>query len=154
MMPRVDRHRRRCVQAIAALIATRMLPAHAAGESMPAIPALANYVAGKPVRWERVKLELPQLADNGLVVPTKIAVAGPFAAGAHVASLRLFSEINPVPEMAVFEYASPVARVELDTRIRLAGTQKIVVIATLADGTLLGAMADVVVTVAGCMDGT
>jgi len=54
----------------------------------------------------------------------------------------------------VFEYPVPTARVEIDSRIRLAGTQHIVAIATTADGALYGAAAEVIVTLAGCMDGT
>ncbi len=101
-----------------------------------------------------MRLTLPRLADNGFAVPMKLAVDGPFASGAHVRAIHLFSETNPVPDMAVFEFPVPCARVEIDSRIRLAGTQHIVAIAVLADDTLLAAAVEVVVTLAGCMDGT
>lgn len=132
----------------------RWLPARAADDALPDMPALAAFVGTRVVRWERLRLVLPRLADNGFAVPVKIAVDGPFTPSSYVTSIRLFSETNPVPEMAVFEYAVPVARVELDSRIRLAGTQRIVAVAALNDGTLFGAVTEVVVTLAGCMDGT
>ena len=56
--------------------------------------------------------------------------------------------------MAVFEFPLPVERVEVDARIRLAGTQQIVVVAELTDGALYATAAEVIVTLAGCMDGT
>jgi sulfur-oxidizing protein SoxY len=56
--------------------------------------------------------------------------------------------------MAVFEYPVAVDRVEIDSRIRLAGTQHIVAIAAMSDGVLYGSAVEVVVTLAGCMDGT
>jgi len=71
-----------------------------------------------------------------------------------VRKLALFSEINPVPDMAVFEFPQPLERIEIDTRIRLAGTQQIVAVAEMTDGALLAAAAEVIVTLGGCMDGT
>src|SRR5262245_27601888 len=113
---------------------------------MPDIPELARHLAGRKPRWERIRLEMPQLADNGQVVPMRIKVDGPFAPGAEVRSLRLYSEKNPVPLIANFEFPVAVPRVEVDSRVRLAGTQQLVAVATLADGALLAASADVVVT--------
>lgn len=146
--------RRRFIAAAGALAIVPWLPARAADTALPDIPALASLLAGRRPRWERLSLTLPRLADNGFAVPVKLAMTGPFATGAHVRTIHLFSETNPVPEMAVFEFPVRVARVEIDSRVRLAGTQHIVAIATLADGTLYAAAAEVIVTLAGCMDGT
>lgn len=145
--------RRRLLQGAAALSACLWLPARA-DTAIPDIPALTTLLAGRPLRLERVRLDLPRLADNGLVVPMKLVVDGPFAPGPHVRTVHLFSEVNPVPEMAVFEFGAPVARVEIESRVRLASTQRVVAVATMSDGALFGAVAEVVVTLAGCMDGT
>ena len=56
--------------------------------------------------------------------------------------------------MAVFEFPLPLERIEIDSRIRLAGTQQVVAVAEMTDGSLLAAAVEVVVTLAGCMDGT
>jgi sulfur-oxidizing protein SoxY len=105
-------------------------------------------------RRERLRLELPRIADNGLSVPMRITVSGPFAPGPFVRSISLFSEINPVPDMAVFEFPQPLERIEIDTRVRFAGTQQVVALAEMTDGTLLAAATEVIVTLGGCMDGT
>jgi sulfur-oxidizing protein SoxY len=42
----------------------------------------------------------------------------------------------------------------VESRVRLAGTQRIAAVATMADGTLYSATADIVVTVSACVDGT
>ena len=68
--------------------------------------------------------------------------------------LALFSESNPVPDMAVFEFPQPLDRIAIDTRIRLAGTQQIVAIAEMSDGIVYAAATEVIVTLGGCMDGT
>lgn len=136
------------------LALARWLPARAAEFPVADIPELATFLAGRKPRWERMRLVLPDLADNGQVVPMKIAVDGPFAPGPEVRSIHLFSEKNPVPLIARFEFPVAVPRVELDSRVRLAGTQHLVAVATMSDGTLLAATTEVVVTFAACMDGT
>lgn len=146
--------RRRVLQAAGLLALAPWLEIHAAENDVPDIPALTAFLNGRSPAWERVRLGLPRLADNGLAVPMKIAVDGPFTAASRVTAIHVFSEINPVPEMAVFEFPMLLQRVELDSRIRLAGTQRIVAIAAMSDGPLFGAVAEVVVTLAGCMDGT
>jgi sulfur-oxidizing protein SoxY len=126
----------------------------AVAQEMPAIPALTSFLAGRSPRWERLRLELPALADNGQAVPMRLTMAGPFALGAVLKSIHLYSEVNPVPEMAVFEFPSPPPKVEIDSRIRLAGSQRVVAVAVMSDGALFAAVADVVVTIAACLDGS
>ena len=146
--------RRRLLQGASALIAITCLPARAAEGSLPAIPELTTFLAGRTPRRERVRMELPRIADNGLSVPMRLAVSGPFAPGSFVRKLALFAEINPVPDMAVFEFPQPLERIDIDTRVRLAGTQQIVAVAEMTDGTLFATSMEVIVTLGGCMDGT
>jgi sulfur-oxidizing protein SoxY len=142
--------RRRLLQTAAVLTVARVLPAVA--QDLPVIPALASFLAGRSPRWERLKLELPSLADNGQSVPMRITMAGPFAPNSTLQAIHLFSEVNPVPEMAVFEFPSPPPKVEIDSRIRLAGAQHVVAVALMSDATLYVAAAEVLVTIAGCLD--
>ena len=146
--------RRRLLQGAGALVLVPWLPVRAAEPVIPDIPALAAFLAGRSPRWERVRLALPFLADNGQAVPLKITVDGPFAPGPYVKVIRLFSQRNPVPEMATFEFPVAVDRVEVESRVRLAGSQRVVVVATTSDDQLYAAAADVVVTIDACMDGT
>jgi sulfur-oxidizing protein SoxY len=148
------RIRRRLLAGGSVLALAPWLPAHAADGDVNDIPALATFLAGRKPRWERIHLELPRLADNGQTVPMKIVVDGPFAPGPYVRAIRLFSQRNPVPEMATFEFPVAVERVEVESRIRLAGTQRVIALATMSDDALYAAGADVVVTIDACMDGT
>ena len=143
--------RRRFVQAAAALVFVGVRPVHAA---LPAVPSLDKWLAGRTPRFERIKLGIPAIADNGFAVPMRVSVDGPFAPGPYVKSIRLFSETNPVPDMAVFEFPLPLERVEVESRVRLAGTQQVVVAAEMTDGRVYAIATEVIVTLAGCMDGT
>ncbi len=120
----------------------------------PEVAAYKAFVGARAVRTERLVLDIPRIADNGNLVPVRIALPGPFAPGAGVKSIHLFSQKNPVAQMAVFHFPVPVGRVEVESRVRLAGTQRVAAVATLADGTLYAATADVIVTVSACIDGT
>jgi sulfur-oxidizing protein SoxY len=145
--------RRRLLQGSAALVLSRVLPAAAAPE-LPDIPLLKDLLGARTPRWERLRLELPALADNGLAVPLKLTMPGPFAPGPTVQAIHLFSEKNPVPDMAVFEFLAPLEKIEIDTRVRLAGSQKVVAVAVMSDQALYAAAADVIVTIAACLDGS
>lgn len=149
-----DRMRRRVLQGVGAFAMITCVPARAADGDLPAIPALTKFLAGRATRRERIRLDLPRLADNGFAVPMRITVAGPFAPGPFVRTIAVFSETNPVADLAVFDFPLPLERIEIDSRIRLAGTQRVVAVAELTDGNLLAAAMEVVVTLAGCMDGT
>lgn len=151
--PHPSRTRRRLLQSATALALVPWVPARAA-DDIPQTPALTAFLAGRKLRLARVRLTLPQLADNGQTVPMKVSVDGPFTPAARVTAINLFSESNPVPEMAVFEFPAYVERIEVESRVRLAASQRIVAVASLADGTLLASAAEVIVTIAGCMDGT
>src|SRR5215472_570189 len=96
-------------------------------------------------RAGRLSLVLPPLADDGNAVAMRISMAGPFAEGADVSSVALFSEKNPVPKMAEFGFPVPPPKVEIESRVRLAGSQRVTAVAVLVDGTVHAATADVVV---------
>ena len=142
--------RRRLLQGVGGLLIATRLPA--AQAEPPPIPALASFLAGRTPRWERLRLELPPLADNGQAVPMRVSLSGPFAAGSTLLAIHLFSEKNPVPEMAVFEFTSPPAKAEVESRVRLAGAQFVVAVAVMSDGILYADAAEVLVTIAGCLD--
>ncbi len=129
-------------------------PALAQTEAEPEVEAFKTFLAGRTPRTGRLKLDIPRIADNGNVVPVRITMSGPFAAGAELRTIHLFSEKNPVPQMAVFHFPAAVPRIDVESRVRMAGSQRVAAVATLADGSLHAAMADIVVTVSACLDGS
>lgn len=131
-----------------------LAPLTARAEDEPDVAAFKAYVGSRSVSTGRLKLDVPRIADNGNAVPVKIQMIGPFAAGAEVRSVHLFSEKNPVAQMAVFHFPAALPRIELESRVRLAGSQRLMAVATLADGSLHAASADIVVTVSACLDGS
>jgi sulfur-oxidizing protein SoxY len=99
-----------------------------------------------------VTLTLPALADNGHVVPLRVSVDCPMTVAEHVSRVWLLSSRNPVTRMAVFHLGPWSGRAEVATRVRLAGTQTVVALASLSTGEFLYAQAEVVVTESACLD--
>ena len=100
----------------------------------------------------KVKLVLPQLADNGNSVPIRITVESPMTEADHVKSIHLYSERNPVSNMANFYLGPRAGRAEINSRVRLAGSQKVTAVAALSDGTFWHDTAAIVVTLSACLD--
>jgi sulfur-oxidizing protein SoxY len=120
--------------------------------TVPAIPALETLLDHRPVRDGRVHIDIPKLADNGNSVPLVVNVDSPMTDTDRVVALHVYSERNPRPRIASIELGPDVGRAELQTRIRLAGTQSIVAVAQMSDGSLWGATAEVIVTQSACTD--
>lgn len=117
-------------------------------------PLIHEATGGVPPRLGRVRLSLPALAESGNSVRLKVEVESPMTAEAYVRRIHIFSEKNPRPLIARFSLSPRAGRAELSTRIRLAGTQRVVALAVMSDGVAWMATADVVVTAAACVEGS
>jgi sulfur-oxidizing protein SoxY len=115
-------------------------------------PYIWAVTKGALVRKGRVKLELPILADNGNSVTMKVGVDSPMSAGDYVKSIHLFSERNPVPNMANFYLGPRAGRAEIVSRVRLAGSQRVTALAATSDGNFWSDTVSIVVTLSACID--
>ena len=126
-----------------------------AGEARAAdvfAPLVAKVTGGAPLNPGRVRLELPRLADNGHSVPLRIVVESPMTAADHVRSITLLSGRNPRPLMATFHLGPRAGRPQVATRVRLNGTQRVLAVAQLSDGSFWSGSAEVEVTESAGLD--
>jgi sulfur-oxidizing protein SoxY len=132
--------------------------AFAAGLGLAASPARAlndyadqikKFTGGKAPIEGRIKLELPELAENGNTVPLSVAVDGPTGEGTHVEEILVLAPANPNARVIQFRF-SAASVPEASTRIRLAETQDVIAVAKLSDGTFLQASRQIKVTIGGC----
>jgi sulfur-oxidizing protein SoxY len=114
--------------------------------------AMREVVGGAVVHAGKVKLEVPPLVENGNTVPITVSVASPMTEADHVKSIHIFNEKNPQPNVGNFYLGPRAGRAQISTRIRLADSQKIVVVARLSDGSFWSTTAEVVVTLAACTE--
>jgi len=116
-------------------------------------PLIYSFTKGRDVRPGRVKLELPPVAENGNSVAMTVKVDSPMTAADHVRAVRLISETNPVRDMATFYLGPQSGRAEVSSRIRLNGSQRVVAIAELSDGSFWSDAVRIEVREAACTDG-
>lgn len=114
--------------------------------------AIKQYVGEAAVRVGKVKLDVAELVENGNTVPLSVVVESPMTATEHVKSIAIFNERNPQRDVMRFALGPRSGRAFVATRIRLATSQKLVAIAQLSDGSYWSHTADVIVTLAACVE--
>jgi len=139
--------------AIGGLGAIRILavsPALATPETLAS--AMREVTQGATPKPGKIKLEIPPLVENGNSVPLTVTVDSPLTEADHVKSIYVFNEKNPQPHVGAFHLGPRAGRASVTTRIRLADSQMVVAIAKMADGSLWSDRAQVIVTIAACVE--
>jgi sulfur-oxidizing protein SoxY len=122
----------------------------AAATPQEAAGVIAAFTGGKPTETGKISIDLPEIAENGNTVPLTITVDSPMTADDHVSDILVVSEANPRPGLAVFHLTPMSGRAVAATRIRLAATQNIVVVAKTSKGQFFAEQKPVKVTIGGC----
>jgi sulfur-oxidizing protein SoxY len=155
-MPQATRRRFLIETAALAGAASIALPlAVKAASATPASmrAAIRKVVGEAPLNKGRVKIDVPPLIENGNAVPLTISCESPMTADDHVKAMHVFTEKNPQPNVVSVQLGPLSGRAAISTRIRLADSQKIIAIAQLSDGSFWFNEAEVVVTLAACLEG-
>jgi len=151
----MNRTRRKIIHAGASLGVigwARAVTAAEGGVEIALALAIKQYVGDAVVRAGKVKLDVAELVENGNTVPLSVAVDSPMTATDHVKSIAIFNERNPQRDVIRFALGPRSGRALVATRIRLATSQKLVAIAQLSDGSYWSHSADVIVTLAACVE--
>jgi sulfur-oxidizing protein SoxY len=99
-----------------------------------------------------IAFEMPPLSENGNSVDVAVRVDSPMTAADHVRAIHILSEKNPVPRVATFTLTPRAGRAEVATRIRLATSQRIVVLAETSAGVVHRAVREVIVVLGACVE--
>ena len=126
-------------------------PASATPASMRA--AIRKVVGEAPINKRKVKIDVPPLIENGNAVPLTVSCESPMTADDHVKAIHVFAEKNPQPNVVSIQLGPRSGRATVSTRIRLADSQKVIAIAQMRDGSFWSGEAEVVVTLAACLEG-
>jgi sulfur-oxidizing protein SoxY len=132
---------------VATALAGAARPAAAANNSDELIK---KFTGGKTPTQGRVKLDLPEIAENGNTVPMTISVESPMTDESHVTDVLIVADGNPNAGVATFHFSPASGVAEANTRMRLASTQDVIAIAKMNDGSFFTASRQVKVTIGGC----
>jgi sulfur-oxidizing protein SoxY len=134
------------IAALAAFLAPRMAMADEAGVAA----AIKKLYGDKTFDSGKLKLDVPEIAENGLVVPVNVEVESPMTEADYVKAVHVFADGNPFPDVVSYRFTPACGKAAASTRMRLAQTQNIICIAEMSDGKLYMAKNNVKVTIGGC----
>src|SRR6056297_2916081 len=103
---------------------------------------IGEFTGGAAIAEGGVELTAPEIAENGNTVPIEVSAPGAVA-------VTIFADGNPTPGVATFKFGPLAASQFASTRIRLAGTQNVIAVAQMEDGSFKQASANVKVTIGG-----
>jgi len=104
---------------------------------------IAAFTGGATPGEGGITFTAPEIAENGNTVP--VAVDAPGAA-----AIMIVATGNPTPRVVTFNFGPLAGAQNAATRIRLAGTQDVLALARMADGSIIQASKTVKVTIGGC----
>jgi sulfur-oxidizing protein SoxY len=134
----------------AAILAT-VLAARTARADVTATEAeLKRLFGDKPLEESKITLDVPEIAENGLVVPVSVEVESPMVDDDYVKAVHLFADGNPAPPVASFYFAPANGRAVASTRMRLAKSQSVIAVAEMSNGALHMTSSPIKVTIGGC----
>ncbi len=113
--------------------------------------AVKTITEGKEVaQSDKIKLTVPEIAENGAVVPVKVSVDHPMEENNYVKAIHVLSTKNGNARCADVMLTPLNGKGYFATRIKLGGTQEVVALVELSDGTFIKAAKSVKVTIGGC----
>jgi len=113
--------------------------------------AITAITGGKAVaESKKVSLTVPEIAENGAVVPVKVHVESPMTDNDYVKAIHVLASKNGNSRCADVMLTPLNGKGYFATRVKLGGTQDIVALVEMSDGTFLKTSKPVKVTIGGC----
>ena len=112
--------------------------------------AIDEFGGGAAAGAGKISLTMPEIAENGFIVPVTVTVDSPMTDDDYVESVMILAEANPIPRIATFHFTPASGKALCTTRMRLAQTQSVAAFAKMNNGTLFTDTRDVRVTIGGC----
>ena len=118
---------------------------------MPFDAALKAIVGDKEVKdSDKINLTVPEIAENGAVVPVKVEVDSPMTEKEYVKAIHVLNTKNSNARCADTMLTPANAKAYFGTRVKLAETQEVVAVVEFSDGTFMKKGKSIKVTIGGC----
>ena len=113
---------------------------------------ISKIIGNQSVKTGRIYFELPPLVENGNLVAVKCSVQSPMTANDYVKVIHMIAEGNPLPNVVSCYFTPLSGKAEFSTRIRLADSQRVWVLAQMSNGEFWRTSANTVVTLSACTE--
>ncbi|ABS66769.1 thiosulfate oxidation carrier protein SoxY [Xanthobacter versatilis] len=148
--PRLATRRRALQLAGIAALAAVLAPRMSFATEAQVAEEMKKLFGGKAMGEGKIKLDVPEIAENGLVVPINIDVDSPMTEADFVKSVHVFADGNPLPQVVTYTFTPDSGKASASARMRLAQTQNVIAVAEMSSGALFSARSQVKVTIGGC----
>jgi sulfur-oxidizing protein SoxY len=116
------------------------------------LKAFNDVTQSQPVTQGGITLETPRLADNGHSAALRVFVPSPMTEDDHILSVVILSDRNPRPFVARYDFTPFNPLAEVNTRVRLNGSQNVYALALNSKHQWCGVHVPVEVTESACLD--
>ena len=111
---------------------------------------IEEIVDGKDSVDAEIYLDLPEIAENGNQVKVSFEIDSPMTDENFVRFVHVLADGNPAPKVARFMFTPSAGVCSATTRMRLAKTQNVYLLAEFSNGSYAMAQSTVKVTIGGC----
>lgn len=129
-----------------AMVTPKLLSATPADVSL----LIDKITEGKGAKIADLYLDLPEIAENGNQVKVSFEIDSPMTTDSYVKKAYIFADGNPAPNVAEFTFTPQMGLCGATTRMRLAKTQDVYLLAEFNNGSFVTTKATVKVTIGGC----
>ena len=141
----------------AAAVASAVIPAvsfasESKSKNTMVIQTAIDAITGgkKATKSSKIKLKVPEIAENGAVVPVTVNVDSPMTDSDYVKAIHILASKN-FNARSIDVYLTPAnGKAMFSTRIKLGGTQDVIALVELSNGEFITMSQSVKVTIGGC----
>ena len=126
------------------------LPQFAEASTEMVSGAIEEIIDGKDSVNADIYLDLPEIAENGNQVKVSFEIDSPMTDENFVRFVHVLADGNPAPKVAKFMFTPSAGVCSATTRMRLAKTQNVYLLAEFSNGSYAMAQSTVKVTIGGC----
>ena len=126
------------------------LPQFAQASTEMVSGVIEEIIDGKDSINADVYLDLPEIAENGNQVKVSFEIDSPMTDDNFVRFVHVLADGNPAPKVAKFMFTPSAGVCSATTRMRLAKTQNVYLLAEFSNGSYAMARSTVKVTIGGC----
>ncbi|MFL2822956.1 MAG: thiosulfate oxidation carrier protein SoxY [Paracoccaceae bacterium] len=126
------------------------LPQFAQASTEMVSGAIEEIIDGKDSVNADIYLDLPEIAENGNQVKVSFEIDSPMTDDNFVRFVHVLADGNPAPKVARFMFTPSAGVCSATTRMRLAKTQNVYLLAEFSNGSYAMAQSTVKVTIGGC----
>lgn len=127
-----------------------LTPQSAEATPQSVLVAIEKIIGAKAPKEGRVEIVLAEIAENGGTVPLKVSVDSPMTPEDHVQAVHVFTDGNPLPDVASYYMGPHNGKAYLSIRLRLLKTQNVVAVAEMSNGEVYINRKNIKVTIGGC----